>query len=55
MIYNLLASIKRVGMSLDEANMLTVRELLEFFGVYLRESKPQRKRATQQDIDKMFS
>lgn len=55
MIYNLLASIKRVGMTFEEANMLTVRELLELLGVYLRESKPQRKRATQADIDKMFS
>ena len=54
MIYNLLASMKRVGMSFDEANMLTVRELLEFFDVYIRESKPQRKRATQEDIDRMF-
>ncbi|MBR0576749.1 hypothetical protein KCG48_10435 [Proteiniclasticum sp. BAD-10] len=53
MIYNLLASIKRVGMTFDEANLLTVRELLELFGVYIREGKPQRRLATPDEIDKL--
>lgn len=51
----MLLSIKRLDMSFEEANILTVAELMELFEIYVEENKPKANRATQADIDKMFS
>lgn len=53
----MLVSAKKIGMSFEEVNMLTVADLLEMFNTYIGASATDhkgRRKATQEDIDKMF-
>lgn len=57
MEFSLLVSAKKIGMSFEEVNMLTVADLLEMFNTYIGASATDhkgRRKATQEDIDKMF-
>jgi len=55
----LLATGKRIGLSFDEMNELTVNDLIKLVEIYVDmetgKQKPRRRMATQADIDAFFT